>query len=83
MLETPLEFIENWNQWAKIIALAALGLAVIVFLRYYMRYVTSKDPKAKYDLINLKEINSLKTSSIFLIIALADHIYQSTSYTPD
>jgi len=71
MLETPLEFIESWNQWAKIIALISLGLAVISFLRYWLKYATSKEPKVKYDLINQKEITTLKTSSVFLIIALA------------
>ena len=68
---TPVEFIEKFNQWARIIALAALGLGLIVFLRYWLRFVFTKDPKARYDMINLKEISTLKAVSIFLIIALA------------
>lgn len=71
MLEAPLEFIETWNQWAKIIALVSFGFAVIVSLRYWLRYTTSKDPKVKYDLINTKEIYTMRSLSIFLIIALA------------
>jgi len=71
MLETPLEFIDSWDQWAKIIALASIVLGLIVFLRYWLTYAMSKDPKAKYDLINMKEISTLKSLSVFVIIALA------------
>lgn len=71
MLEAPLEFIDIWNRWAKIVALVALGFGLIVYLRYWFRFTFSKDPKVKYDLINLKEISTLRSLSIFLIIALA------------
>lgn len=71
MLETPLEFIDTWNKWAKIIALTSFVISLVIFLRYWLQMVITKDPKTKYDLINLKEIRSLRSGSIFLIITLA------------
>jgi len=71
MIETPLEFLDIWDQWAKIVALGSFGLGLIIYLRYWLKYATSKDSKAKYDLINLKEIRTLRTVSVFVIIALA------------
>lgn len=71
MLETPFEYIDNWNYWAKIIALASFTISLAIFLRYWLKMVTTKDLKTKYELINSNEIRSLRSGSVFLIIALA------------
>lgn len=71
MLETPLEFIDNWDNWAKIIALTSFAISLAIFLRYWLQMVTTKDLKTKYDLINSKEISSFRSGSVFLIIAFA------------
>lgn len=71
MSETPLEFIGMWNTWARILALASIAFGIVSFLRYWVRMAASKDPKAKYDLINTSEITALRSGSVFVIIALA------------
>jgi len=71
MSETPLEFIGMWNMWARILALASIAFGIVSFLRYWVRMAASKDPKAKYDLINTSEITALRSGSVFVIIALA------------
>ncbi len=71
MLETPLEFIDSWNQWAKIIAGSSLAIALFLFLKYWLKMIVTKDPKGKYDIINENEIRAYRGGGVFLIIALA------------
>ena len=71
MLETPLEFIDAWNEWAKIIAVGFLAISLFFFLKYWLRLLTTKDPKSKYDLINEKEIKAYRGGIAFFIIAAA------------
>ena len=71
MLENPVSFIDTWNQWARIVAGASLAAAVLILARYGLRLLFTKDPKTRYDLINLSEISSLKSFAIFLIIGFA------------
>lgn len=71
MLETPLEFIPQWNQWAKIISGAAIAISLFIFLRYWLKMLTTKDPKTKYDLVNEKEISTYRSGSVFFLIAVA------------
>jgi len=71
MLETPLEFIETWNNWAKIIAISSFAISVFLYLKYYLKLLMTKDPKDRYDLINEKEISALRGGAVFLVIALA------------
>ena len=80
MLETPLEFIDSWNSWARIIAISFFVLSLLVSLRYWLRLLTTKDPKTKYDLINEKEITAYRTSSAFILISAA---FFANSFLPE
>jgi len=80
MLETPLEFIDSWNQWAKIVALTFLAISLFLFLKYFLRMIVLKDPKAKYDLINENEIKAYRGGSAFFIIAVA---FFANSFLPE
>ncbi len=80
MLETPLEFIDSWNQWAKIIAGSALLITLFIFFKYWIRVMITKDPKAKYDLINENEIKAYRGGGVFLIIALS---FFGNSFLPE
>ena len=52
MEEAPLQFIESWNYWAKIAAVAFIGFAVLRILFHYLKLATTRDLKARYDFIN-------------------------------
>lgn len=68
MEHSTLHFLETWNSWGQIAAITAAGLSILVFLYYFVKLVSIRDYKSKYDFINLNEINLLWISSLFLII---------------
>ena len=71
MEEAPLQFIESWNYWGRITALAFISVAVLRMLFYYIKLAGTKDSKAKYDFINQNEINALWQSTLFFLFGAA------------
>ncbi len=69
MENDTLNFLATWNTWGQIASIIAASLGILVALYYFVKLVTIKDYKKKYDFINLNEINLLWISSLFLIIA--------------
>ena len=68
MEEAPLQFIETWNYWGKISALAFISLAALRLVFYWIKLASTKDLKAKYDFINQNEIPALWQSTLLLLI---------------
>ena len=68
MEEAPLQFIETWNYWGKISALAFLSLAILRLILYYLQLASMKDLKAKYDFINQNEIPALWQATLLLLL---------------
>jgi hypothetical protein len=68
MEEAPLQFIDTWNYWAMIAAGVFIGIAVLRVLFHLIKLVSLKDFKARYDFINEKEIGTLWTATIMLLI---------------
>jgi len=68
MEEAPLQFIDTWNYWAKIAAGVFIGIAVLRVLFHMIKLVTTKDYKERYDFINEKEISTLWSATIFVLI---------------
>jgi len=50
-------------------AIASVALSFLVFLFYFIRYISIKDLKAKYDFVNLNEINYLMIGGYLVVIA--------------
>ena len=68
MEEAPLQFIDTWNFWARIAAGVFIGVAVLRVLFHYVKLVTTKDFKARYDFINENEISTLWSATVMLLI---------------
>jgi hypothetical protein len=68
MEEAPLQFIDSWNYWAKIAAGVFIVVAVLRILFHYIKLITTKDYKSRYDFINKNEISTLWTATIMLLI---------------
>jgi hypothetical protein len=71
MEEAPLEFIESWNYWAKNAAFAFIGIAVLRILFHFIKLSTTKDLKSRYDFINEKEISTLWSATVMILMGLS------------
>ena len=71
MEEAPLQFIDAWNYWAKIAAGVFIGVAVLRIIFYYIKLVTTKDYKVRYDYINENEISMLWSATIMVLIGVS------------
>jgi hypothetical protein len=62
-------FFQSWKIWMKFGAVASLSLGFLVVLFYFIRLISIKDLKAKYDYVNLNEINYLMIGGYLVVIA--------------
>lgn len=62
-------FFDSWKIWMQFGAAASLALSFLVVLFYLIRLITIRDLKAKYDFVNLNEINFLMIGGYLLVIA--------------
>ena len=62
-------FFQSWKVWMQFGAAASIVLSFLVFLFYFTRLVTIKDPKSKYDFVNINEINYLMIGGYLVVIA--------------
>ena len=62
-------FFQSWKVWMKFGAAARLALSFLVLLFYFARLMTIKDPKSKYDYVNLNEINFLMIGGYLAVIS--------------
>jgi DNA-directed RNA polymerase subunit RPC12/RpoP len=63
-------YLGSWNKYSQYAAFILFGAALVVLLAYFVRLMTIKDMKKKYDYINLHEIKMLWYSSVLLLIAI-------------
>jgi hypothetical protein len=68
---TPIPFLVTWNQVMIIGTITMATIAIIVYLVYKLRVSLFKDPKEKYDYINLNEIKWFQRVFLFIGIAAA------------
>jgi hypothetical protein len=64
-----LQFVAHWDRYMFIGATVFAALAVLLFLSYEFRLFMVKDPKEKYDFVNLHEIKYFWYSVFLLIVA--------------
>lgn len=67
----PIPFLITWNQVMMIGTIAFGAIAIIIYLVYKLRVSLFKDPKEKYDYMNLNEIRWFKRVFLFIGIAAA------------
>ena len=69
MIAGLLLFFQSWKIWMQFGAVASIALSLLVFLFYFIRYISIKDLKSKYDFVNLNEINYLMIGGYLVVIA--------------
>lgn len=79
LLYEKIESIEIWNQWASLVSFGVIALGLSIILYFWVKLLTARDYKAKYDFRNLHEIKLLFYASIFLISGIA--LYLTTLST--
>jgi DNA-directed RNA polymerase subunit RPC12/RpoP len=62
-------FLQSWKIWMQFGAVASIALSVLVVLFYFIRLLAINDLKAKYDFVNLNEINYLMIGGYLLVIS--------------
>ena len=70
-MENNTELIAGWDKYATYGAYGCAGIAVLILLYHEFRIFQIKDYKAKYDYVNLHEINYFWYAVIALITAVA------------
>lgn len=70
------ELLAAWNTYGQYLAYAIAGVGVLILLGHYMRLLTTRDYKSRYDYINMHEINLLWYG--FLLILIAVTLYVNT-----
>ena len=68
MEEAPLQFIDSWNYWAKMVAIAFIGFAILRILFHFLKLATTKNLKSRYDFINENEISVLWSATVMVLI---------------
>lgn len=68
---TPIPFLVTWNQVMIIGTIAMGAIAILIYLVYKLRVSLLKDPKEKYDYMNLNEIRWFKRVFLFIGVAAA------------
>ncbi|MEO9965971.1 MAG: hypothetical protein ABJF11_09295 [Reichenbachiella sp.] len=68
--------LDTWNLYGNMVAYAIAGIGLLILIGHLFKLMITKDYKAKYDYINMYEINLLWYSALLIIIALA--VYANT-----
>ncbi|MGL1888453.1 MAG: hypothetical protein OCD76_18195 [Reichenbachiella sp.] len=68
--------LETWNLYGHYVSYAIAAVGVLILISHYIKLMITKDYKAKYDYINMYEINLLWYSALLVIIAVA--VYANT-----
>ena len=62
------EFLGNWNMYVSYLAIAVAGIGVLILIGHYLKLVATGEFKARYDYINMHEINMLWNGALLIII---------------
>ncbi|MBV6646492.1 MAG: hypothetical protein KI790_13635 [Cyclobacteriaceae bacterium] len=73
--------LEAWNKYAGYLAFAVAGVGVLVLLGHYLKLLTTKDLKSRYDYINMHEINLMWYGFLLILIGIALFVNTLTSAT--
>lgn len=65
----PTAFLDLWNPYGTYAAYAVAGIGVLILIGHYLKLLTTRDFKTRYDYINMHEINLLWYGLLMIIIA--------------
>lgn len=68
MEEAPLQFIDTWNTWGRYAAIFFIVFAILRISAHFMKVLTTKDFKMRYDYISENEVSALWTAVILFLI---------------
>lgn len=69
-----------WNTYGQYLAYAIAGVGILILIGHYLKLLTTSDYKARYDYINMHEINLLWYG--FLLVLTGAALYANTLW-PD
>src|SRR6266705_1258931 len=80
---TPIPFLVTWNEVMTIGTIGMVAAGILVYLVYKLRLSFFKEPKQRYDFINLNEIRWFKRVYFFfgLAAACAVNLYGMDKFT--
>jgi len=70
------ELLVAWNKYGQWAAFALAGVGVLILLGHYLKLLTTTDNKARYDYINMHEINLLWYGILSVLVGLS--LYANT-----
>ena len=62
------ELLNNWNMYGGYLATAVAGIGVLILIGHYLKLISTRDYKTRYNYINMHEINMLWNSALLIII---------------
>ena len=71
--------LETWNYYGRFISFGLAVITIGILIYHWLKLVSARDPKKRYDLINRHEITNLWYASIFLLFAVG--VYVNTIVT--
>jgi hypothetical protein len=80
---TPIPFLVTWNEVMTIGTIGMVAVGILIYLLYKLRVSYFKEPKQRYDFINLNEIRWFKRVFFFfgLSAACAVNLYGMDKFT--
>lgn len=73
------DLLAKWNEYGQYAAIGIGVLGVLILLGHFVKLLTTRDFKSRYDYINMHEINYLWYSALLIIVAGA--LYSNTIAT--
>ena len=68
------ELLGHWNTYGEILALIASAIGICIILIYYIKLVSTREHKKRYDYINMHEIDMLWNGILFILIGLTLYV---------
>jgi len=64
----PANILEVLNKWGQLLSFVLFGVAILIILVHFVRLMSIREQKSKYDFINKNEINALWYGSLLIIV---------------
>lgn len=65
------ELLTQWNTYVQYLAFGVAGIGILILIGHYLKLISTRDFKARYDYINMHEIKLLWNGTLLVIIGLA------------
>jgi len=62
------DLLASWNYYGAYVALALAGIGVLIIIGHYLKLISTRDFKARYDYINMNEIKMLWNGFLLVLV---------------